>query len=161
MAPNFKEAQTVEGLYCTSVPTHLFQFVKLVASASFHLALSQRVTNLIHPRFLFSLSSTALCLPDLVPHLSILFPLLFLVEIAIGERLTFLGPSHFRCCQIRCSFVSRGLTSYIHNCIFISESLLFTFLKLVARIPWKVSLFSLEKAHFTFIYLFVFWPMFS
>lgn len=92
MAPNFKEAQTVEGLYCTSVPTHLFQFVKPVSSASFHLTLSQRVTNLIHPRFLFSLSSTALCLPDLVPHLSILFPLLFLVEIAIGERLRLSGP---------------------------------------------------------------------
>ena len=92
MAPNFKEAQTVEGLYCTSVQTHLFQFVKPVSSASFHLTLSQRVTNLIHPRFLFSLSSTALCLPDLVPHLSILFPLLFLVEIAIGERLRLSGP---------------------------------------------------------------------
>ena len=82
----------MEGLYCTSVPTHLFQFVKPVSSASFHLTLSQRVTNLIHPRFLFSLSSTALCLPDLVPHLSILFPLLFLVEIAIGERLRLSGP---------------------------------------------------------------------
>ena len=63
--------------------------------------------------------------------------------------------------EIRCSCVCRGLTSYIHNCIFTSESLLFTFLKLVARISRKVSLFSFEKEHFTFIYLFVFWLMFS
>ena len=90
MAPNVKEKQAVRLVLYVYVLTHLFQFVKPVSSASFHLTLSQRVANVILPQFVFSLSSTALCLPDLVPHLSTLFPL----QLQLMKGCVFLGPSY-------------------------------------------------------------------